>query len=341
MQRRCHVDRRRIARRFGRGVAASGESPSHRGACPSSPRPARPATTRSTSDSESRFTATSRSPEETDDDPEQPPRVRQKCTGTREQSETRRAPTPCSPPARPARAGRSASGARLARRRKSTPQVDRDARAARSRRTSPILPPQSGPSVSPWTNCRTRGSADALRLLGRAVEDELAPVHHADAVGHREQPIEIARDHDDRGAGGALLGAEQLEDLLRRHRIEPRGGLVVEDDRRARHRRARDADALLLAAREARRASASSKPGRRRSASRSATRSAISSSGEGVEAAQREGDVVADGQVVEERVVLEEHPELEPELLQLELRAARRRPPRRPRSSPRPGGAAR
>ncbi len=58
---------------------------------------------------------------------------------------------------------------------------------------------QSGPSVRPCTNWRTRGSSLVLRFFGRAVEDELAAVQHADAVGDREQAIEIARDHDHRG----------------------------------------------------------------------------------------------------------------------------------------------
>ena len=119
----------------------------------------------------------------------------------------------------------------------------------------------------------------------------------------------------------ALLGAEQLEDLLRRDRIEPRGRLVVEDDRRARHGRPRHADPLLLAARE---------PGRHALLE---TRQIYACQpfgdahahlvlGECVEAAEREGDIVADVEVVEERIVLEEHADLLAELLQSRARGA-------------------
>ena len=63
----------------------------------------------------------------------------------------------------------------------------------------------------------------------------------------------------------------------------------------------------------------SSKPASDTHASRSATRSRTSLLGRGVEAAQREGDVVEDRQVIEERVVLEEHPDALAYLLELEL----------------------
>ncbi len=67
----------------------------------------------------------------------------------------------------------------------------------------------------------------------RSIERELAVEQHADAIGHRQEPIEIARDHDDGRVRRALLLAEQLEDLLRRDGVEPGrrlvGGLVAFD----------------------------------------------------------------------------------------------------------------
>src|SRR6185369_8033849 len=90
------------------------------------------------------------------------------------------------------------------------------------------------------------------RLARGDVEDELAAVHHADAVGDGEQAIEIARDHHDGRLRRALLLAEELEDLLRRDGVEAGGRLVVEDDWRLRDRRPRDPDALLLPTREPR-----------------------------------------------------------------------------------------
>ena len=80
-------------------------------------------------------------------------------------------------------------------------------------------------------------------------------------------------------AAGALLGAQELEDLLRRDRIEPRRRLVVEDDRRARDRGARDADPLLLPAATGPPACGPRSPASATHARRSATRSASSSRG--------------------------------------------------------------
>ena len=145
-------------------------------------------------------------------------------------------------------------------------------------------------------------------------------VHHADAVGDREQAIEIARDHHDGRPDGALLAPQQIEDLLRGHRIEPRGGLVVEHDGRARRGRARDADALLLPSAQARgHALLEARQGHAREPLGDARADLVL--GRGVEAAQREGDVVEDREVVEERVVLEEHPDALADVLQGELRS--------------------
>jgi hypothetical protein len=70
------------------------------------------------------------------------------------------------------------------------------------------------------------------------------------ARGRRSRRARVVRDHHDRLAVARDRLAQQLEDLAARLRVEVAGRLVGEDDRRLRHERARDRDALLLAARE-------------------------------------------------------------------------------------------
>ena len=60
----------------------------------------------------------------------------------------------------------------------------------------------------------------------------------------------VVGDHHDRLPEVAHRVAQELEDLAARLRVEVAGRLVGEDDGRARDERARDRDALLLAARE-------------------------------------------------------------------------------------------
>ena len=62
--------------------------------------------------------------------------------------------------------------------------------------------------------------------------------------------VRVVRDHDHRLPELLRRAAQQLEDLLPRRRVEVAGRLVGEDDRRLRDERARDRDALLLAAGE-------------------------------------------------------------------------------------------
>ena len=82
----------------------------------------------------------------------------------------------------------------------------------------------------------------------RADLDDAAAVEHDDLVGvaHGREPV---RDRDRRPPLG-----EPLERLLHRAlglRVERRGRLVEDEDRRVAQDRPRDRDALLLAAREA------------------------------------------------------------------------------------------
>ena len=60
----------------------------------------------------------------------------------------------------------------------------------------------------------------------------------------------VVRDHDDRLAVIAVERLQQIENLVARLAIEIARGLVAEQQRRVGDDRARDADALLLPARE-------------------------------------------------------------------------------------------
>ena len=62
--------------------------------------------------------------------------------------------------------------------------------------------------------------------------------------------VRIVRDHDDRLAVLAVERLQQVEDLVARLAVEVARGLVAEQQRRVGDDRARDADPLLLAARE-------------------------------------------------------------------------------------------
>ena len=92
-----------------------------------------------------------------------------------------------------------------------------------------------------------------LEHLGRGgallVEDDQAVGEVEDAVGDRGR-ARIVGHHHDRLAVVVARAPEQREDLGARARVEVARRLVGEDDRRPRDERARDRDALLLAARE-------------------------------------------------------------------------------------------
>ena len=82
-----------------------------------------------------------------------------------------------------------------------------------------------------------------------AALDDLAALDHQDGVGVHDG-VQAMRDHD----GGAVL-AEMLDRLLHGlfgFRIERRGGLVEQDDRRVADQRPGHRDALALAARQLR-----------------------------------------------------------------------------------------
>ena len=84
-----------------------------------------------------------------------------------------------------------------------------------------------------------------------ALLDDPAVGEEQDPVGHRRS-AGVVSDHHDR-LTVVTDGAEQLEDLAARPRVEVAGRLVGEDDLRPGDERARDRDALLLSARQLRR----------------------------------------------------------------------------------------
>ena len=87
-------------------------------------------------------------------------------------------------------------------------------------------------------------------LVLRPDLDDLAEVHHGDAVGDVADDREVVRDEDVRQPEVALQRLEQVHDLRLDRDVE-RGHRLVEDDQlRVERERARDADALALAARE-------------------------------------------------------------------------------------------
>ena len=87
-------------------------------------------------------------------------------------------------------------------------------------------------------------------LVPRPDLDDLAEVHDGDAVGDVAHDRQIVRDEEVRQAEAALQLLEQVDDLRPDRHVERRHRLVEHDQLRVERERARDADALALAARE-------------------------------------------------------------------------------------------
>ena len=115
----------------------------------------------------------------------------------------------------------------------------------------------------------------AVDLHRRADLLDHAVVHDDDAVGHRERLFLVVRDHDRRHAERSLQRADLLAQAHALERIERRQRLVEQQQAGRRRERARERDALLLAARELRRDTSAPLPGRPTSFSSSSTRAAI------------------------------------------------------------------
>ena len=146
----------------------------------------------------------------------------------------------------------------------------------------------------------------AQQRLVRPALDDRAAVHHEDLVGvmDRRQPV---RDHERRAAGHQPI--QRLEDHRLRPRIDRRGRLVEDENRRVLQERPGDADALALAAGQPDAALADRRlvaPGSRemKSCALAAVAAATISSSRGVELAV--ADVVGDRAREQHRILRHE-----------------------------------
>ena len=87
-------------------------------------------------------------------------------------------------------------------------------------------------------------------VLLRADLDDLAEIHHRDAVGDVPDEREVVRDEQIGEAEVALQRLEEVDDLRADRHVERRDGLVEDDHLRVEGERARESDPLALAARE-------------------------------------------------------------------------------------------
>ena len=114
-------------------------------------------------------------------------------------------------------------------------------------RASPVIS-RSGTASS---SIRVYGCCGIREEVARGRElDDAAEVHDADAVGDVVDDGEIVRDEEVREPEPPLQVAHQVQHLRLHRHVERRRRLVADEERRVRRQRARDRDALPLAARE-------------------------------------------------------------------------------------------
>ena len=143
----------------------------------------------------------------------------------------------------------------------------------------------------------------AVDLHRRADLLDHALVHHDDAVGHRQRLFLVVRDHDRRDAELSLQRADLLAQAHALERVERRQRLVEQQQPRRGGERARQRDALLLAAGKLRRKLG---PAARQADELQQFVDALGDLRLGVLAVdQAVGDVVGDAQVREQRIRLE------------------------------------
>jgi hypothetical protein len=90
----------------------------------------------------------------------------------------------------------------------------------------------------------------AEERLGLALLHDLSEVHDRHSIGEIAHHAEIVRDEEIGEAELLLEVAQQVQHLRLDRDVERRGGLVADEELRLDRERARDADALALAARE-------------------------------------------------------------------------------------------
>ena len=147
---------------------------------------------------------------------------------------------------------------------------------------------------------RARAQVD---ILGRADLLDAAVVHHGELVGHGERFLLIVRHEQEGDADAALHGLQLDAHLLAQLGIERGQRLVEQQHVGLQHQRARQRDALPLAAGELRPGLRVSLPVRPTSSSTSRTRARISVA---AWRAQSELDVLARGEMRKQRVILED-----------------------------------
>ena len=152
-----------------------------------------------------------------------------------------------------------------------------------------------------------RTAPATVRLAQGVVRgDRAAVAKHQPRVGQRGE-LGIVRHQHQRGAAGAPDVEQQVHDVAAGRRVEVAGRLVGQHDRRIVGERARDRDALLLAARELRRIVM------RRDRSARLPSSSCRARAHGVAAAgnlHRHQDVLERGQRRHEMEELEDEPDL-------------------------------
>ena len=181
----------------------------------------------------------------------------------------------------------------------------------------------------------TNGFAGCSKIsAGRADLLDAALVHDDDPVGDLEGLLLVVRDEDAGDVDLVVQPAQPLAQLLAHLGVERAERLVEQQHLRLGGERARQRDALALAAGELRRQRAL-EPSSCTSRSSSCTRSRISRL-RALAHAQAEGDVLEHRHVPEQRVVLEDEADVAladgrvgDVLVLVEDRAAVRRPPAR------------
>ena len=155
-----------------------------------------------------------------------------------------------------------------------------------------------------------RGARPLVQLGRRAELLDLAAVHHRDRVRHRHRLLLIVRDVDERDPH-VVLDALQLElHLLAELEVERAERLVEQQHLRRVHERPRERDALLLAAGELPRLPLL--VALERDQAQDLAHAALQLRAADALAPQAERDVLADREVREERVALEDGVDVAP-----------------------------
>ena len=95
---------------------------------------------------------------------------------------------------------------------------------------------------------RVRGLGSVEHVVDAAVLDDRAPAHHGDLLGDGSDQRQVVRDEEQAELHLTLQLGDQVDDRRLDGDVERRGDLVADEQRRLGDERARDRDALALAA---------------------------------------------------------------------------------------------